>query len=180
MSVRTVLLAAALLALVSGCSGGEAPASQVASISGSQQPSGEAPAGDDGKTDEDKAREYAKCMRDHGVNMKDPEITEGGGVGLSIEGTDPETVKKAETECKSLLPNGGKPPTPDAEQLDRMRETAKCLREHGINVQDPTVDDPGIKIEGGDKEKVDEAMKACGESPPAGGAKVEGRSEPTR
>ena len=81
----------------------------------------------------------------------------------SVEGGDKEKVDKADKECKDLLPNGGEPPKPSAEDLDKTREMAKCLREHGVDVKEPTMENPGIEIEGtdGDKEKVDKAMEEC-------------------
>jgi hypothetical protein len=63
------------------------------------------------------------------------------------------------------MPNGGKPEKPTAEDLDRARETAKCLREHGIEVKEPTMEDPGISVSAGDggndPDKVNKAMEAC-------------------
>lgn len=180
---RVLMLAPTIFLLMTGCSGGNEAANKVASISGSQQPSSDAPAADDGKTDEDRMREYVKCMQDHGVDAQFEAGTDGQGGGISIQGGPGDAKEKleaAEAACKHLLPNGGEPPPMDAERLDEMRELAKCLRDHGINVPDPTADEPGIRIEGGDKEKVDEAMKACGADKGPGGQRRERTEEPTR
>ena len=115
---------------------------------------------------EDAMLEYAQCMREHGVDMKDPEAN-GGGIGIAVpaEGSaEKDKVDKANEACKQHLPNGGEPEKPTAEDLDKAREMAKCLREHGIDVKEPTMDDPGIAIAGGpgdDPEKVNKAMEAC-------------------
>lgn len=176
MTTRLLVLAAVLFALVTGCSGGNDPSNGVASISGSQQPSGESPAGD-GKTDEDMMREHVKCLQEHGIDAEFQSSEGGEGGGIAVEGgpdSSKEELDAAMEACKHLMPNGGEPPAMDAEQLDKQRELAKCMREHGVNVPDPTAEDPGIRIEGGDKDKVDAAMKACGETPPGGGVKQDG------
>lgn len=165
------MLATAMFLLMTGCAGGNEAANKVASISGSQQPASDTPAADDDKTDEDKMREHVKCLQEHGIDAEFQQGEEGGG-GIAVNGgpdSSKEELDAAMEACKHLLPNGGEPPPVDAEQLDKQRALAKCMREHGVNVPDPTAEDPGIRIEGGDKEKVDEAMKACGEKPPGGG-----------
>lgn len=176
------MLATTTFLLMTGCSGGNDAANKVASITGSDTPvSSDAPAGDN-KTDEDRMREFAKCMREHGVDMKDPSAD--GGVVVEARPGDEEKMKAADEACRHLLPNGGKPPELSAEDLDKLREQAKCLREHGLNVPDPDPDEPGIRIEAGDDpEKAQEAMKACGmgEGPGSGGggSKIDAQ-EPTK
>lgn len=171
MSTRWRLVAlAGLFTLVTACG---TPANDagdgVASISDKNSPSSSKP--DDGGDDYDKILAYAKCMREHGIDMKDPEPPSGGGgggggIGISVDGADgKEKVDKANEACKHLMPNGGEPEKPSAEQLDEARKTAKCLREHGIDVKDPTAEDPGLNLGSGDgandPDKVDKAMKAC-------------------
>lgn len=153
-----------LFALVTACgSGGEQP-DGVASLSEGNTPSStKADDQDDPEEAVDQMRAYAKCMREHGVDMPDPEVSPEGGIGLSIEGGDKAKVDKADKECKHLMPNGGEPEKPSPEDLDRMREEAQCLRDHGIDVEDPTMDEPGIHIEGAgpDDEKFKKAMEEC-------------------
>jgi hypothetical protein len=73
--------------------------------------------GDLGKPDpamQEKMREFAKCMRENGVeNFPDPQenggiMIQGGGPG-SNDGLNPDdpTFKAAQEKCKSLLPDGG-------------------------------------------------------------------------
>lgn len=71
MRTRLTLIAAIGAAvLLAGCGAKPDDASKVASISG---PSSSAPAkAADNKSDEDKMRDFAKCMREHGVDMPDP------------------------------------------------------------------------------------------------------------
>lgn len=184
MGARWRLLAlAGLFTLVSACAGNPDGDDQVASLStGAASGEGDAQAGD-GKTDEDKIREFAGCMREHGVDLPDPEPGTGGGVRFRAggPGADKAKLEAAHTACKSLLPNGGNPEPLDAEQLDRLREHAKCLREHGLNVPDPDPGNPGIAIsvDGVDKEKADAAMKACEGLLPDGGKVAAGAGKAT-
>jgi hypothetical protein len=163
-----LLLLAGVCALATACgAGGDDGTDGVASMSEPDSPSSSAaPAGDDGKPDIDQMRAYAKCMREHGVDMDDPDPNGGGGIAISADGPgEKEKVDKGNEACKHLLPNGGKPDKPTAEDLDRARETAKCLRDHGIDVKEPTMEDPGINVSAGDggndPEKVNKAMEEC-------------------
>ncbi|MBC6458904.1 hypothetical protein [Actinomadura sp. HBU206391] len=92
------------------------------------------------KTDEASAmRAFAKCMRENGVNMSDP-VQDGGGIRIEVkegQGDGPEKHKAAEAKCRHLQPNGGEPPKMSAEQVAKMREHAKCMRQHGIDMPDP-------------------------------------------
>jgi len=164
-----------LFALVTACgSDGGGDGDGVASLSEGNTPSSttaeDDDKGDDKGDDADQMRAYAKCMREHGVDMPDPEVSQDGGIGISVNGGDKATVDKANAACKQLMPNGGEPPKPSPEDLDRMREQAQCMRDHGVDVEDPTMDDPGIKIEGGpDDENIRKAMEACDDGKGGGG-----------
>jgi hypothetical protein len=120
----------------------------------------------DNKSDEDKMREFAKCMREHGVDMPDPDDSgHVQGRAASADGADGDKMRKADEACKSLLPNGGKPKPLSPEDLDKARATAKCMREHGVDMPDPDPNSPGMSISlgsDGDKDKLDKAMKECG------------------
>jgi hypothetical protein len=88
-------------------------------------------------------RNFAKCMRENGVNMSDP-VQDGGGSRVEVRGDKnltPEKQQAADAKCRHLQPNGGKPPTHSPEQVAQERKHAKCMREHGINMPDP--DDEG-------------------------------------
>jgi hypothetical protein len=151
-----------LFALVTACGSPEPGSDGVASLSEGNTPSSTKPPPEEGEA-ADQMRAYAKCMREHGIDMPDPEVSPDGGIGMSIEGGDKAKVDKADKECKHLMPNGGEPEKPSAEDLDRMREEAQCLRDHGIDVKDPTMDNPGIQIEGAgpEDEKFRKAMEEC-------------------
>lgn len=65
------------------------------------------------KEDQAKFLAYAKCMREHGVDMPDPEF-EGGGVKMRIGGpgmaeVDQGTMDAAQKACQSALPQQMRP-----------------------------------------------------------------------
>lgn len=167
MSARwRLVVLAGLCVLATACGTKDDGGDGVASMSDSDSPSSAAQAADDGESDLDKMRAFAKCMREHGVDVADPDPDSGGGgIAISAGDGEKEKVDKANEACKHLMPNGGKPEKPTAEDLDRARETAKCLREHGIDVKEPTMEEPGISVSAGDggndPDKLNEAMEAC-------------------
>lgn len=67
-----------------------------------------------------KMRAFAKCMREHGIDMPDPDpnggITfrsrkgKGGSNGLPNQGPDSPAFKNAQKACNQYAPNGGKGP----------------------------------------------------------------------
>ncbi|GAB3870138.1 hypothetical protein GCM10029964_004030 [Kibdelosporangium lantanae] len=176
---RLLLVAAATMVALTACGSTGGGDDDVASINkpGDNKPSGTAdPAA--GKSDEDRMRDFAKCMRDHGVDMPDPEPNGGPAVrAMQADGADGEKMNKANEACKELLPNGGKPKPLSPEDLDKQRKLAKCMRDHGINMPDP---DPsgqmGMTIGGpdSDPDKMDKAMKDCGMNIGGGHVSVNG------
>ena len=129
--------------------------------------------------DQAKLIKYAQCMRANGVNMPDPEP--GGGIKMEQRGGD-ETAKQktdaAQQKCRHLLPNGGQPPKLSPADVTKMREFAKCMRQHGIPMEDPG-DDGLIRVKetagagGKGASRLDDraAEQACGKLRPALGGK---------
>ncbi len=159
------LLLPALFMLVTAC-GAEDGGGKVASVNSGAPSSGSQPKGANlDPADEDKIREFAKCMRENGIDMPDPK---GGGAVQALpmqEGAELEKMNKANDACKKFLPNGGEYKEPSQEEKDRMRERAKCMREHGIDMPDPdfTGGGQGQTLDfGDDTAKFEEALKACG------------------
>ncbi|MEU4447175.1 hypothetical protein AB0K14_37510 [Actinosynnema sp. NPDC050801] len=94
---------------------------------------------------EDRLREFARCMRDNGVDVPDPEPGgKPGGFG-KVDRTDPD-FERAREACRELLPGGGDLSKLDPEQLDRLREFTRCMRDNGVDVPDP--DPNGGKMSG--------------------------------
>jgi len=144
---------------------------------------------------EDAMVDFARCMREHGVNVADPQTSGGGagGGGVMIEigdGIDPEEMEAAQEACQPLMADAiGDFEPPDPEELERMQEQmlafAKCMREHGIDFPDPVFSGDGASIQisgeaaiGSDGEGMTEAQEACqaelgGEAPFAIGVRGE-------
>jgi hypothetical protein len=120
----------------------------------------------------DRMREYARCMRANGVDMPDPDgegrlTVRHSGAPTKVDGK----MRAAEAKCRHLMPNGGKPPKPKPEQLAKMREEAKCMRENGVpDFPDPDPSTGGISIKAGKGGSLDpesqtfkNAQKKCGQ-----------------
>ncbi|MFU8870379.1 hypothetical protein [Micromonospora sp. SL4-19] len=140
-AAKTLLVLPLLLGpALAGCAGADSDGEQVATAGGNAaaaSPSASVVA----VSDEDRQREFAKCMRENGMpDFPDPEPGEGGGFRVRIPaGQDRAKAQAAMEKCRSLMPNGGKPIKLDAEQVEKVRQLAKCMRENGV----PDFPDPG-------------------------------------
>jgi hypothetical protein len=92
------------------------------------------------------ALDFARCMREHGVNMPDPEVDEQGRIRVRIGGgapgsgarPDPEKFEAAQKACGGLMGGGDDDRKLDPADRDAMVAFARCMREHGIDMPDPT------------------------------------------
>jgi hypothetical protein len=145
MTRTTLLLAAVAAALALGACG-----------SGKDDNTGGSAAGQQDKGF-DGALKFAKCMRDHGVDMADPTRTADGGIMMKgggpgkDKGPDDPTAKKANDACAKYMEQGGgggKAPDPAAmaKQRDAFVAYARCMRGKGINMPDPQVSGNGIRM----------------------------------
>ena len=147
--------------LVAGCGGGASAADpQVASVgeaTTTTAPAAESANGDEGDV-QDAMLAFAQCMRDHGVDMPDPQVNaEGRGV-FTAAGAPDDTAKmdEAQQACQEYLDKvkSEMPPPDPAEQEARkqqMLDFAQCMRDHGIDMPDPeiTTDGGGIQVKMG-------------------------------
>jgi hypothetical protein len=84
-------------------------------------------------------------MRDHGVAV---ETNVNGRGAVVVGGANPESpaFQKAQSTCKTLLPNLGLPgegPPASAQTFDRLVKIARCMRRHGVSeFPDPTTTRP--------------------------------------
>lgn len=121
------------------------------------------------------ALQFSQCMRDHGINIPDPQSNGNGGFGVRIQsGSGPNQFspdnpkfQAAQEACKKYLPNGGTlSPEQQAQAQQNALKFAQCMRDHGINVPDPQTSGGGIKLEGPtgvnpDDPKFQQAQQAC-------------------
>lgn len=154
--------------LLVGCGGGGGDDPDVASVSGA--PSGTA-TGAPGN-DRDRALKYAACLREHGLDVPDPEP---GVNGNAFEGAPEEpgsAQARAMEACASLRPDGGQLTKDDPKAHDDQLKLAKCLRDNGVEVRDPQPGEPMVMPFGpnGDTTKLDAAMAKCGQQSGAQGA----------
>ncbi|MEV5576520.1 hypothetical protein AB0L06_41375 [Spirillospora sp. NPDC052269] len=79
-------------------------------------------------------------------------------------------VLTAATGCGSGEKQSATPTQSAAAEQDKLTKFAQCLRQHGLDVEDPRPGSPGIQIKSGldDKTKVDTATKACRAYNPVG------------
>lgn len=118
------------------------------------------------------ALKYARCMRDHGINISDPQVSgNGGGFSVRINGSsgvnpDSAQFQQAQNACKKYLPNGGQlSPEQQAQFQQKALAYARCMRAHGIDIPDPQVSSGGgLRVPGSvnpDDPHFQQAQKAC-------------------
>jgi hypothetical protein len=175
--IRMGLLPGLLLVLalaLAGCGGGGNDGNDgVASLGGADKATTTtSPAGGDFKQ---QALAYARCMRQHGINMPDPKFDAQGRLAQqNPPGLGPGDPKfdAAEQACKQYLPGGGEPEKPDPQLQQQMVAYARCMRQHGINLPDPKLGE-GINVDGGkgvnpNDPKFKAADQACQQYVPKG------------
>lgn len=118
---------------------------------------------------QDAMLEYAECMREHGIDMPDPEF-DGDGGGMVIQGgpgsgeggstggpgggaLDSDEFEAADEACSEIMEDvrGEMPqmsPEDQAEMQDQLVAMAECMREKGYDFPDPEVSSDGrVQIE---------------------------------
>ena len=180
---RLGVVAVAGLTFVAGCgsggSGGEAKVASVGGAGGATTTT--TAAGDASKADVQEAMlDFAKCMREHGVDMPDPQFSDdGAGGGFTVqEGpageADRAEMDEARKACQSIMDKiESSLPPPDPARVEEAKQQmlafAECMREHGIDMPDPQIDTDGggIRVQAGgpgmdpDSPGFMEANEAC-------------------
>ncbi|MBJ7358777.1 hypothetical protein [Nocardioides sp.] len=90
---------------------------------------------------EDAMLKFAQCMREHGVDMPDPEP--GGGIHINGEGIPEEQVDAAHEACQKWMDmampeDGGRELTEEEKQS--FLDMAACMRDRGYDFPDPEFD----------------------------------------
>jgi hypothetical protein len=139
-------LAGTVLALtlaVAACGGG-VKTSGVASLNGADQPTATSSPG--ASNDRRMALNWARCMRQHGINLPDPQLSGDNIIQRLPTRAEQNSAKfkAAEQACKQYLPNGGRPAPPSAQERQQALAFARCMRQHGIDMPDPQITANGI------------------------------------
>jgi hypothetical protein len=175
---RIGLLPGLLLVLalaVAACGGGGGGNSNGVASLGDKATATTRPGG--GKDSKQQMLAYARCMRQHGINMPDPKLDAAGRAAQQMPrgvGPDDPKYKAADQACRQYLPNGGEPEKPDPQTQQQMVAFARCMRQHGIDIPDPK---PGGGIDADAAKGVDlnspkfkAAQQACQQYQPKGGS----------
>jgi hypothetical protein len=119
----TVLCVASASLLLAAC-GGSSPSS-TSSAAKEQQA-------------EVKFTDFAKCLREHGIEATAATGPGGEGHGLRIKGTGgPAKMEAAQNACKKYQPEPQKlnlSPQEKVERAEAVEKFAKCMREHGVEM----------------------------------------------
>jgi hypothetical protein len=176
--IRMGLLLGLLLALglaVAGCgSGGGGKSNGVASLDGGKATT--TTGGGGGGDRRQRALAYARCLRQHGIDLPDPTFDAQGRMTMQLPsgvGPDDPKFKAADQACKQYAPSG-EPEQVDPQTQQQMVAYARCMRQHGINIADPKPGE-GINVDGGkgvnpDDPKFKAADQACQQYAPKGGS----------
>jgi hypothetical protein len=85
-----------------------------------------------------KFADFAKCLREHGIEAETATGPGGEGHGLKIKGASgPAKMEAAQKACKKYQPSPQKlnlSPQEKVERAEAVEKFAKCMREHGIEV----------------------------------------------
>jgi hypothetical protein len=88
------------------------------------------------------ALKFSKCMREHGIDMPDPQRVGTGGIKLSggkVNFNDPK-MKSAQSACQKYMQIGGGE-TIDPAKRAKLQEAAlsyaRCMRGQGVDMPDP-------------------------------------------
>jgi hypothetical protein len=168
-TLLTLLLGLLVLAGCAAGPGGGGVATAGGGAAAGADPAAEQPADDP----EERGRQFAQCMRDHGVDMADPtdgRITVNGQPGQEAQ------LEEAHEACAQYAPgSGGEKADPAA--VEQLRAFAQCMRDNGVTAfPDPQPDgglminrDMGIDIEGEDFKAAEAACDDLRPDAPRGG-----------
>jgi hypothetical protein len=85
-----------------------------------------------------KFADFARCLREHGIEAETASGPGGEGHGLRIKGSSgPAKMEAAQQACKKYQPAPQKlnlSPQEKVERAEAVEKFAKCMREHGIEV----------------------------------------------
>jgi hypothetical protein len=140
---------------------------------------------DDPSSQEDAALEFARCMRDNGIeDFPDPQVSGDGGIsfgGSVADQLDTEEFQAAKEACQHFLDDAkpaegnGQPLTPEerTELQDQWHAVAQCVRDQGYDFADPEVNEYGKfrmrAVGDGIEQAIEECINESGVGEPSGG-----------
>jgi predicted small secreted protein len=122
-----------------------------------------APGGGEELSRDEMAAKFAQCMREHGVDMPDPEPGKGIQLKLGPESSREKTQAAMEA-CREYNPQENGSARPDPGQEAAVRAFAQCMRDHEVEAfPDPEPGRPGIRISGevGEDPDFEPAQQEC-------------------
>jgi hypothetical protein len=201
MSRRWPALIPAVVLLAAACGGGGS-GSGVASLQGGGDDAGSSTTAAAAAVDPEQAMlDFTACMREHGVDMADPQVDSanggfafsfgaaGPGDGSAPDNAEMEKMRAASESCSQYLEGVVQQfERPDmSEMQDTMLAFAQCMRDNGVDMPDPdfSSDGPAFQVgPGGGDQSLDPgdptfqaAQEACSEifgGGPSGGIIVRG------
>ncbi len=163
--LAALVLAVAAVGLVVGCGGGSDASS--ARTDGGGAAAG-APSSQGSSDSAQGQAQFARCMRDRGVDIPDP--AEGGARPQGrppAGGIDSDAARQAMQACRQYLQGaGGRPTAPDAPGFQGAgSEFAQCMRDEGVDLPEPTAGQTPAPGSGGldsADPSVQAALRRCG------------------
>jgi hypothetical protein len=157
MTLRTstrVGLGAVVLAGVgtlAACGGGGSDGAQVASLGGASGATTTTVAETEADTQQ-ALLDFAKCMREHGIDMPDPQFSADGKVEIGMVAQagelDESKMQAAQEACQEYMDKvrANAPPLDPAKEEEMKQQAlafAQCMRDHGIDMPDPEINTDG-------------------------------------
>lgn len=124
-AIPLAVLGVIAVSLILAACGGSSPPSSTSSAAKEQQA-------------EVKNAEFAKCLREHGINAESSTEPGGEGHAFRVSGADgPAKMEAAQKACKKYQPEPQKvnlSPQEKVAHAEAVEKFAKCMREHGMEV----------------------------------------------
>jgi hypothetical protein len=137
-----MVLPLALAMAMAGCGSTEDDSKVASAATGKPAASASAPAN---TNPDEMGVKFAQCMREHGIDMPDPEP--GQGIQLQVgPGTSQEKVRSAMEACREYNPMADAAGSPEMDEQNR--KFATCMRDNGVEAfPDPKPGQQGVRID---------------------------------
>jgi hypothetical protein len=139
---------AALVALAAAAAGAGCTGDNGGGSPGAGRPASGSVSAAGGQALVDAQAEFARCLREHGVDMPGPSAQRGFEFDPRAAGVSEDAMRAAEAKCdreRRAIADAA-PKLSDADRraaVDAGVRYARCMREHGQDVPDPSLADEG-------------------------------------